>query len=87
MKLLHKFNHFGANILTLNINTEDSSLEYSQINNIVKLTNIESVAPYKTVSSTVTRGETTSSRASIIATTSDYMDVTNLTISKRKITF
>lgn len=49
----------GANILTLNIQSQDTSLEYSQINDILKLSNIESVAPYKSVSSTVSRGETT----------------------------
>lgn len=75
----------GADILTLNISTDDASLDYSQIDVISNLTNIESVAPYKTVSSTVTRGETTSSRASIIATTADYMNVTNLTISSGRL--
>lgn len=85
IRLHHKYNHFGANILTLNISTDDSSLDYSQIDSLSQLTNIESVAPYKTVSSTVTRGENTSSRASIIATTADYMDVTNLTISSGRL--
>lgn len=61
------------------------SLDYSQIDDISKLTNIENVAPYKTVSSTVTRGENTSSRASIIATTADYMNVTNLSISRGRL--
>lgn len=53
----------GANILTLNIQSSDSSLEYSQLEDILNLSNIESVAPYKTVSSTVTR-ETTTARKS-----------------------
>lgn len=60
-------------------------MDYSQIDTINNLTNVESVAPYKTVSSSVTRGETSSSRASIIATTAEYMNVTNLTISKGRI--
>lgn len=51
----------GANILTLNIQSSDYSLEYSQLEDILNLSNIESVAPYKTVSSTVTR-ETTTAR-------------------------
>lgn len=75
----------GADILTLNISTDDASLDYSQIDVIRNLTNIDNVAPYKTVSGTVTRGETTSSRASIIATTADYMNVTNLTISRGRL--
>ena len=37
------------------------------------------------MSSSVTRGETASSRASIIATTSEYMNVTNLTISNGRL--
>lgn len=75
----------GTNILTLSIQSSDSSLEYSQLEELLDITNIESVAPYKTVSSTVSRGETTSTRASIIATTADYIDVTNLTISKGRL--
>lgn len=75
----------GANILTLSIQSSDTSLEYSQINDLLNLSNIESVAPYKTVSGTVSRENTTSSRASIIATTPDYMDVLNLTISSGRL--
>ena len=75
----------GTNVLTLNINSSDTSLEYSQLDDLLKIDNIESVAPYKSVSSTVTRGDTTSQRASIIATTQEYMNTTNLTISKGRI--
>ena len=75
----------GADILTLSIQSSDTSLEYSQLDYILKIINVESVAPYKSVSSTVTRGDTTSQRASIIATTPDYMDVTNLTISSGRL--
>lgn len=75
----------GADILTLSIQSSDTSLEYSQLDDMLKLMNVESVAPYKSVSSTVTRGDTTSQRASIIATTPDYMDVTNLTISSGRL--
>lgn len=75
----------GTNVLTLNINSSDTSLEYSQLDDLLKIDNIESVAPYKSVSSTVTRGDKTSQRASIIATTQEYMNTTNLTISKGRI--
>ena len=75
----------GTNVLTLNINSSDTSLEYSQLDDLLKIDNIESVAPYKSVSSTVTRGDTTSQRASIISTTQEYMNTTNLTISKGRI--
>ena len=75
----------GTNILTLSIQSSDSSLEYSQLDEILKINNVENVAPYKTVTSTVTRGNTSSQRASIISTTHNYMDVTNLTISKGRL--
>ena len=61
------------------------ALIIQKIDNLSELANIESVAPYKTVSSTVTREKNTSSRAQIIATTDDYMDVTNLTISSGRL--
>lgn len=75
----------GTNILTLTIQSSDTSLEYSQLEEILNINNLESIAPYKTVSSTVNRGTTTSTRANIIATTEDYLDVTNLTISKGRL--
>ncbi|MGN1330495.1 MAG: ABC transporter permease [Clostridia bacterium] len=75
----------GANILTLNIQSEGSNLEYSQLEQISSLDDIDSLAPYKTVSSTVSRGETTSKRASIVATTEEYMNVMNLTISSGRL--
>ena len=71
----------GTDILTINISSSDVSLEYSQVENIETLSNIEAVAPYKNVSATVSRGTTTSAKSSIIATNSNYMNVTNLTIS------
>ena len=51
----------------------------------MKIDNVKSVAPYKTVSSTVSRGSTTSQKASIIATTNSYMDIINLTISSGRL--
>lgn len=59
----------GADILTLSIQSSDVSLEYSQLDDILEISNVENAAPYKSVSSTVSRGTTTSQRASIIATT------------------
>lgn len=85
IKLHHKYNHFGANVLTLNISSSDASLDYSQIDIISEFENVESVAPYKIVNSTITRGKTASSKASIIATTADYMNVTNLSISSGRL--
>lgn len=75
----------GTDILTVNINSDDYSLDYSQIDEIKKLSNVDNTAPYKSVSSTVSRGDVTSQRASIIATTNEYMEVTNLTISSGRL--
>ena len=52
------------------------------MNDILKLDNVSAVAPYKTVSSTVTRGSTTSSKARIIATNDSYLDVTNTALAQ-----
>lgn len=72
----------GTDILTVSINSSDYSLNYSDISEIAKIDNVNSVAPYKNVSATVNRGTTTTSSASIIATNNNYLDVTNTKISK-----
>lgn len=72
----------GTDILTVNITSTDSSLEYEQVDDMLDLSNVEAVAPYKTVSNTVSRGTTTSSKSSIIATNDSYLDVTNITLEK-----
>lgn len=72
----------GTGTLTVTINSNaDATLEYSQMDEILELSNVELVAPYKNVSGTVSRGTTTSKRASILATTPQYMSIMNLTIS------
>lgn len=72
----------GTGTLTVSINSNaDATLEYSQMDEILQLSNVESVAPYKNVSGTVSRGTTSSKRASILATTPQYMSIMNLTIS------
>lgn len=72
----------GTDILTVSITSSDTSLEYNQIDDILNISNIEAVASYKTVNATVSRGTTTSNRASIIATNDSYLDVTNITIEQ-----
>lgn len=74
----------GTDILTVNIASSNTSLEYEQVEEILKLDNVSRIAPYKTISGTVSRKDTTSNRASIIATNNSYLEVTNTTISKRK---
>ena len=84
-KVKSQVQSLGTDILTLSIQSEDSSLEYSQIEDILNIQNVEAASPYKTVSGTVKRENSTSQRASIIATTNSYMDVTNLTISSGRL--
>jgi putative ABC transport system permease protein len=72
----------GTDILTASINSEDESLEYDDMNELLELYNIKSVAPYKNVSGTVSRGKTTSNRSSIIATNDSYLEVTNRKLSQ-----
>lgn len=77
----------GTGILTVSITSEDNSLEYSRVKEILNLTNVESVAPYKTISATVSKGTTTSNRARVLATTPDYLKVMSLGVNAgRKIT-
>lgn len=76
----------GTDILTLSITSSDTSLEYEQVDDLLEIMNIEEVAPYKTISATASRGQTTSSRASIIATNNNYLEITNVDLARgRKI--
>ena len=71
----------GTGTLTVSINSEsDTTLEYEQIDDFKKISNIESIAPYKNVSGTVSKGTTTSRGASILATIPEYIKVMNLKI-------
>lgn len=76
----------GTGTLTVTINSNsDATLEYSQMDEILQISNVDQVAPYKNVSGTVSRGTTTSKRASILATTPQYMSIMNLTISNGRL--
>ena len=72
----------GTDILTIKIASSDTCLSMLQIEEMAQLTNVEAVAPYKSVSGSVSRGTTTSSKASIIATNSNYLTVTNTKLEK-----
>lgn len=72
----------GTGTLTVTIDSDsDTSLEYEQIDELLKLSNVEMAAPYKTVSGTINYGDTTSRGGSILATTPEYLSIMNLTIS------
>lgn len=69
----------GTGTLSVSIDS-DYSLDYDDVSKLKQISNVESVAPYLTVSATVNKGTTVASRANIIATTPDYMEVMNLGI-------
>lgn len=72
----------GTDILTLDIVSGDISLEYEQVDELLNISNVEQVAPYKNISATASRETTTSSRASIMATNDNYLDITNVDLSR-----
>ena len=67
----------GTDVLTVSINSEDSYFEYEDVNKLLEISNIATVAPYKTVSTSASRGTTTSNRASVYGTNENYLDVIN----------
>lgn len=72
----------GTGILTITVDSDsDTNLEYEQLENFLNLPNIEMVSPYKTVSGTVNYESNTSRGSQILATTPNYLNVMNLTIS------
>ena len=75
----------GADILTLSIQSSDTSLSYESLDDLIKISNVEHAVPYKNVSATVSRNATVSQKASIIATTAEYFGVTNTTISAGRV--
>lgn len=84
-KISSQVQSLGTDILTVKINSSDYYLEYSNIDEIKELDNVKNVAPYKNVSSTVSRGTTSSTKASLIATTPEYLDAIGLTISNGRV--
>lgn len=77
----------GTDILTVKINSDDSYFEYDKIDELKNLENIKEVAPYKQISATAQRGNTSSNRSTIIATNNSYLEVINVSVAKRKKTF
>lgn len=76
----------GTGTLTVSIDSEsDATLEYEQIDELKELNDIDSVAPYKNVSGTVSKDTTTSRGASILATTSEYISVMNLKLESGRL--
>ena len=68
----------GTNILTVSISSSDYSFNYEDLSDFLNVNNIESVSPYKQVSTTISRGTTTSSNTSVIATDQNYFNIVDL---------
>lgn len=79
-KVQNQVQSLGTDILTVTINSSDESLEYSSLEDISKIDNVASVAPYKTISNIISNGTKSTSNASIIATNDNYLEVTNLSL-------
>ena len=78
----------GTDILTANINSQDVSLEYSDMEEIAALPGIIGASAYKQLQATVSRGKITSNNARVIATDDKYLDLRNLKLEKgRTISF
>lgn len=71
----------GTDVLTVSINS-DTTLEYDSLDELKKLDNIASIAPYKNISATASRNTTEASSASIIATNQNYLDITNISLAE-----
>ena len=84
-KITSQVQSLGTDVLTLSIKSSDYSLEYSQLDEITNLDNVESASPYKNVSSTVSRSGSSSNKSNIIATTPSYLDIMGLTISSGRL--
>lgn len=72
----------GTDILTLNINSSDTSLKYEDIDELLDISNVEEVSPYKNISASISRKNTTVSRGSIVATNDNYLDITNVDLAR-----
>lgn len=72
----------GTDILTLTISSSDISYKYEDVDELLEIMNVDAIAPYKSISATASRGTTTSSRASILATNDNYLDITNVDLAK-----
>ena len=67
----------GTDIITVSINSDDTSFEYDDLDEFKTLDNIESIAPYKRLSATITRNTTSTSNSSLMAINNNYLDITN----------
>lgn len=65
----------GADLLTMYIYDDETTLPYNDINQLTALPNIECVAPYKNVAANISRGNTKLTYFNLIASNDHFLDV------------
>lgn len=72
----------GTDILTGSISSSEYSLDYKDMDDLLEISNVSEVAPYKNISVTVSRGTTTSNKSSVIATNNNYLGIINVNLNQ-----
>ena len=72
----------GTDIITVSVNSSDTSFEYDKLNELKEVGNISTIAPYKTLNETITKNTTSTSNSTIMAVDNNYLSVTNTNIQE-----
>lgn len=72
----------GTDIITVSVNSSDTSFEYDNLNELKEVGNISTIAPYKTLNETITKNTTSTSNSTIMAVDNNYLSVTNTNIQE-----
>ena len=70
----------GTDIITVSVNSSDTSFEYDNLNELKEVGNISTIAPYKTLNETIAKN--TTSNSTIMAVDNNYLSVTNTNIQE-----
>lgn len=81
-KVNSEISTLGTNIITVRINSSDTSLKYKDIDKFEEIDNVEIVSPIKNLSLTVSRNSTSANNTTVLATNQNYIDLINLKLSK-----
>ncbi len=65
----------GADIVIVNISDSDSALTYDAVEEMGDIQGVSGVSPYQMLSASLSRGDTSSSRASLVGTSSLFLDM------------
>lgn len=70
----------GADVITINIEDTDYAISYEDVSAISGLNNIDNVSPYQILSSTLSNGSETATRANVVGTGDAYIGVMGYSI-------